>query len=266
LQLLAAESNEPVEKVNFLIESETVSYSKSCGMVHAFKRLTGNRMAMSRIGLGSGSENLCPPCAADLPRTGHACGKCGLPLALPADHFCGACLSANPPWDDAIAALLYRFPVDQLVCRFKFGRNLACGEVLAWELVRAVREKGEQMPACMIPVPLHRTRLFSRTFNQAELLGRQLGKSLGIPVHGHALQRIHQTRAQSGLDAADRRRNIKGAFRCRRTRSGSAGFDHVALVDDVMTTGATLAECTRVLVRAGAGRVSAWVAARAPAS
>jgi ComF family protein len=217
-------------------------------------------------GLCSGAENLCRPCSAELPRIGHACLQCGLPLHHLADRFCGRCLVKAPPWSYAIAALVYHFPVDQLVCRFKFGRNLACGQILSRELIQAAREQCKEPPTCILPVPLHRSRHFSRTFNQADLLARQTGKTLEIPVFSSILRRRRRTRAHSGLDAASRKRNIKGAFACRVPARKQAVLEHVVLVDDVMTTGATLAECTRTLKKAGAGRISVWVAARAPES
>jgi len=208
----------------------------------------------------SNASNLCRPCTADLPRTNHACLHCGLPLTAACDRICGACLRKPPPWNQAVAGLVYRFPVDQLVCQFKFSRNLACGEILGSELARAVREKQGELPGIILPVPLHRMRHFQRTFNQADLLARLLGKTLGIPVHTGILRRVRRTRAQSGLVAADRRKNLKGAF-----VAGLSAADHVALVDDVCTTGATLAACTRALKQAGVKNVSAWMAARAPA-
>lgn len=215
-------------------------------------------------GMGSGAENICPPCAGDLPRPDHSCGLCGLPLIHTGDRLCGRCLSRPPPWDAALAALVYRFPVDQLVCSFKFGRNLACGRILARELSRAAGEGSRLLPSCILPVPLHRTRHFSRSFNQADLLARQAGHNLGIPVFSTTLLRRRRTRAHSGLDAASRKRNIRGAFTCRIPAGKEHYYANPALVDDVMTTGATLAECTRTLKKAGARRVSVWVAARAP--
>jgi len=149
------------------------------------------------------------------------------------------------------------------VCRFKFGRNLACGQILAREMILAVEEKCKKLPACILAVPLHRSRHFSRTFNQADLLARQTGKALEIPVYSAILRRRRRTRAHSGLSAAQRKSNIKGAFACVIPARKREAFRHVALLDDVMTTGATLTECTRVLKKAGAGRVSVWVAARA---
>lgn len=168
------------------------------------------------------------------------------------------------PWDSAIAALVYAFPVDQLVRRFKFSRSLACGQLLAQELSRAVMSRCIQLPDAIVPVPLHRTRYLARAFNQSELLARPIGKSQGIPVYPGILRRRRRTRAHSGLDAVSRRINIKGAFRCRLTGWQRDCIRHIALVDDVLTTGATLFECTRALKLSGIPRVTVWVAARAP--
>jgi len=234
--------------------------------IHACKNLVLNGLLPRHClmcGCASGLENLCRPCSSELHRVGHACRQCALPLRQEADRYCGQCLRKPPPWDFATAALVYRFPVDQLVCRFKFGRNLPCGQVLARELIGAVRRSGESLPGCIIPVPLHRLRHFSRAFNQADLLARQVGKALQIPVRGALLRRRRMTRAHSGLDAAARKRNIKAAFESRVPVEPPVELEHIALVDDVMTTGATLAECSRTLKKAGAARVSVWVAARA---
>jgi len=216
-------------------------------------------------GLPGGPGNLCPACRADLPRPGNVCTACALPVGNSVDTVCGQCLHKPPPWDRVEAALVYRFPVDQLVCRFKFGRDFACGHLLGREMLDAIFSANLQMPDLLAPVPLHRLRHASRTFNQADLLARQVGRGLGVPVHSSLMSRVRRTRAQSGLDAADRKRNTRGAFRCRRRAAQALAGRHVALVDDVMTTGATLLECTRTLRRSGVARVSLWVAARAPA-
>jgi len=215
-------------------------------------------------GCSSGAANLCPACARELPRVYHSCRHCGLPLSLRDNLFCANCLDRPPPWDFATAALVYSFPVDQLVCQFKFGRNLACGQILSSELTLAVQNRGGRTPGCILPVPLHRLRHFTRAFNQADVIARTVGRSLSTPVYGSILRRHKMTSAQSGLDAAARNINIKGAFTCRVPANRLAAFEHIALVDDVMTTGATLAECTYALKNAGAKTVSVWVAARAP--
>ena len=215
-------------------------------------------------GMPCGSGNLCGPCRADLPRAGHACLACALPIRSASDPLCGQCLMSAPPWDRALAPLLYLYPVDRLVCRFKFGRDFACGRLLALEMLGAVQNAAQPLPDLIAPVPLHRARHVSRTFNQADLLARLVGHALAIPVHSRLLGRKRRTRAQSGLDAVHRKRNIRGAFQRGRVANRLAEGKHVALVDDVMTTGATLAECSKTLHRAGVARVSVWVAARAP--
>jgi ComF family protein len=216
-------------------------------------------------GLASGGANLCPYCASDLPRIRHGCDLCGLPTGTGGDCICGACLSRPPPWDRAKAALLYEFPADQFIVRFKFSRDLACGQVLGTELSRTLQRAALDPPDRIVPVPLGRGRQLRRGFNQAEWLARQVGRDLAIPCATDLLLRRRGTAPQSGLDAQDRRRNLRGAFQVSAAGSRRPLPRHIALLDDVMTTGATLAECTKVLKRAGVRRISIWVAAVTPA-
>jgi ComF family protein len=157
-----------------------------------------------------------------------------------------------------LAALNYEFPVSQMVCRFKFQRDLASGQILTQEMLAAISRTNPPLPDLIAPVPLHRLRQFTRSFNQAEILARGVGNHLKIPLSCGWLRRTQSTTAQSGLNADERKRNIKGAFACEPIH-----HQHVALVDDVLTTGTTLAECCRAVQRAGASEVSVWVAARA---
>lgn len=214
-------------------------------------------------GLPAGEQNLCTGCRADLPRLPDACSRCALPLPANDQAVCGACSRHPPPWQRAVAAFDYRFPVDHLVRRFKFNRSLACGEILMDELADRVTGTTGDPPEIIVPVPLHRFRQFTRGYNQADLIARQLGRKTGIRVISNLLQRIRRTRAQTGLDARQRRTNTQGAFRLK-SRYLEACPPRVALVDDVMTTGATLEACTRVLLSNGVQTVHAWVAARAP--
>lgn len=210
-------------------------------------------------GLYSGAGRLCPPCSEEVPRSGFACRRCALPCSPSELMLCGRCLAHPPAWDEAVAGLLYDYPVDHLVQQFKFQRSLVCGQLLADELVLQVRRTGAWLPQILVPVPLHFARRFRRGFNQAEFLARQVGRQLRIPVCVSALRRTRNTRAQSGLDRKARGNNLKGAFSAR-DMNGLA----LALVDDVLTTGTTLGECVAAMKAAGAMRISVWVAARAP--
>ncbi len=208
---------------------------------------------------GHDDLDLCRECAAELPRNRTCCARCALPLAVPA-ALCGSCQRKPPPWDAAWAPFRYGWPLDRLESRFKFGRDLAAGRSLAALWLRESRPV--PVPALLLPVPLHRRRLRQRGHNQALELARPLARALRVPLRHDLLLRQRATMAQSELDAASRRRNVRGAFALCREAAIPA---HVAIVDDVMTTGSTLAECVRVLRRAGAGRIDVWVLARAPA-
>lgn len=215
-------------------------------------------------GLTSSSICICPSCTTDLPRPGLHCYQCGLPLCSESDRICGACISNTPPFTRTVYPLQYRFPADRLVQAFKFKRQLAAGRVLSHLLCEYVRANDINHPDLLIPVPLHNWRMAKRGFNQASELGSYASKVLDIPLLTTALRRHRRTQAQSGLSRKQRRKNVRGAFYWHGLiRPGR----HVALIDDVMTTGTTVTECTRVLKKAGAKRVDIWVAARAiPAS
>lgn len=213
---------------------------------------------------GAAGRDLCGDCAAALPWNRPACARCGLPLPDPAPA-CGACLRRPPPFDACLAALRYQAPVDRLLTRLKYGGDLAAGALLSQLLQQALGAApakdgaGPGRPDALVPVPLHPQRLGSRGYNQSLELARPLARSLGVALCPSLLQRRRPTRAQTELDAAARRANVRGAF----AASGRAPA-HVALLDDTMTTGATLAECARALRAAGALRVELWVVARAP--
>jgi ComF family protein len=211
-------------------------------------------------GQPSGSICICDPCNTDLPRPGPNCRRCGLPLGSPKDDICGACIGQSPSFSRTVYPLLYSFPADRLVQAFKFRRQLAAGRVLAHLICEQVRAQESGLPDSLIPVPLHGLRVMKRGFNQACELGIHASKVLGIPLLTTALRRHRNTRAQSGLSRKQRRKNVRGAFYWRATFKPDS---HIALIDDVMTTGTTVGECARVLRESGATRVDVWVAARA---
>lgn len=208
---------------------------------------------------GQGGVSLCRACEDEMPRNLACCARCALPLALPAS-LCGRCIRRPPPWDVAWAPFRYEWPLRQLETRFKFGGDLAAGRTLASLWCGSPRPV--ELPEAIVPMPLHRSRLRRRGYNQALELARPLAKALGVPLLHDTLQRTRATDAQSELTAVQRRRNVRGAFAARFDGEMPA---HVAVLDDVCTTGATLAECARVLRRAGVGRVDVWALARAPA-
>lgn len=206
-------------------------------------------------GSGGSGRDLCAACHAGLPWQGHACLRCALPL--PQAGVCGSCLQHPPPLDETRATFDYAFPLDRLLPRLKFHGDFAAGRVLA----QAMAERCALLPRpeAIVPIPLHRARLRQRGYDQALELAKPLAHALQLPLLANALQRRKTTTAQSRLDAAARQRNLRDAFVVARSEALPA---HVVLVDDVMTTGATLHAAARALHKAGVQRVDAWVCAR----
>lgn len=209
-------------------------------------------------------HSLCASCEADLPWLGGQCSICALPLPA-TGMICGQCLKRPPAFDHVVAPWRFDFPIDSLITRFKhqsqwpFGRLLA--EQLARHLLHAFAD-GLPRPSALLPVPLARRRLRRRGFNQAQMLAEWISPSLQIPVRNDLLQRPQDTPAQQQLDAAARRRNLRQAFAA---PDGHAVRDqHLAIVDDVLTTGATAEALARLLKRAGARRVDIYCLARTP--
>ncbi|MFN7055292.1 ComF family protein, partial [Hyphomonas sp.] len=174
---------------------------------------------------------------------------------------CAACTARPPRWDRARAALEYddvsRIPVLDLK---HAGRRDHLDLLAGW-----MRQAGEAVLAdadLLVPVPLHYTRLVMRGYNQSAWLAQAVGRQAGLAVSVDALVRTRRTPSQAGLSARARRRNVTGAFAVRRSRAGRIRGAHVVLVDDVLTTGATLGACTRALKQAGARQISVLVLAR----
>ncbi len=208
---------------------------------------------------GTGQRDLCDACLTDLPRNLHACRRCALPLPeAAADQVCGDCHKRPPEYERCLAPLRYLHPVDHLLTRLKFHQKLANARILG-ELMAQWLEP-EAQPELIIPVPLHPSRLRERGYNQALELARPVGKRLGIPIDTHCCRRSRATTAQAGLNARQRRANLRNAF----TVTGKPEANHVVIIDDVITTGHTVGELARTLRRAGVKRIDVWACARAP--
>lgn len=202
---------------------------------------------------------LCRGCRQDLPAILAPCPTCALPLPDPGTAACPACRRGPPLPGIAVAATAYGFPIDSLVQQLKFGGRQPVARVLGGLLEDAVRGRYREdaLPAALVPVPLHPARQRQRGFNQAERIAAAAGAALGIPVLHGGVQRSRATPAQSGLDLRQRRRNLRNAFRV--TGEPPA---HVAIVDDVVTTGSTLLALGHALQEAGVTRIDAWAVAR----
>ena len=226
--------------------------------LHRFSRILLAPRCLACGEPGQGGLDLCATCRALLPWNQDACRQCGIGLSAAGHSHCGACRLDPPPFTHAFCPLHYRFPVDRLLPGFKFHGDLAAGALLA-TLMQWPMDPGDK-PQALVPVPLHRSRLRVRGYDQALELARALGRGVGVPVAADALVRHRATQPQTELGAADRQHNVRDAFAL---RTNATLPMHVALVDDVFTTGATLAECARVLLAAGVQRVDAWAIARA---
>ena len=205
----------------------------------------------------SGNALVCAACARDLPRLGPACPVCALPA--PGGEVCGSCLAHPPPFDATIAAFAYAFPVDRLMHAFKYQGRLALAEWSAGA-VSAERLRLERAaPDRLVALPLSVARQRERGFNQAAEIARVVAARCGVPLLSAGVRRIRAAPPQAALPWAARARNVRGAFACDVDLAGL----RVAIVDDVMTTGATLAELARDAARPPARRgVENWVVAR----
>jgi ComF family protein len=169
-------------------------------------------------------------------------------------------LRRPPHFDLAFCPWQYAYPVDHLVRGLKYRGAVACGRVLGELMARRIQlSRSDRMPEALLPVPLAPQRFRVRGYNQAIELARWIGRRLDIPLQADVAVRTRETQEQAGLDAKGRRRNIRGAF----ALGAPLQFRHVAIVDDVITTGSTTNELARMLKRAGAKHVEVWAAARA---
>lgn len=206
-------------------------------------------------------KELCSACLSELNWNRHCCRVCAAPMpSVDSLQCCGACLKSPPAWDSAHSPLLYAWPLDQLLQRFKFSSDLATGRLLGELLADYLAAGYGARPDMLLPVPLHPMRLRQRGFNQAQELARPVARRLQLRIADTGLcMRIKNTAVQSELDAIARRRNLHSAFDVTRSLAGA----HIAILDDVLTTGATASALAAALREAGAAHVQVWCLARA---
>lgn len=207
---------------------------------------------------------MCGVCIDRFVASGPRCERCALRLPTVA-ALCGHCLSDPPPVRRCVCALDYAFPWSGLITEFKFNQGIGLAVPLAEQLLQAVARSEDERPSLLLPVPLSRARLAERGYNQSWELARHIARSLDTPAHPGVLERPVDGAHQAELPLAQRLRNLRGAFFVHPAQRDRVARRHVALVDDVMTSGATLREAAATLLRAGAARVDAWVLARTPA-
>lgn len=206
-------------------------------------------------GARAARANLCVGCREDLPYLPQdRCPRCAAPSLDRA--VCGECLRDPPQFDRVLASCMYAYPLDRIVQAFKYRGQLAVAPLLADLLLREVR--ADPLPDLVVPMPLSRERMRERGFNQALEIAKPIAAALGIELRADICLRVQHAPPQSVLAWEDRAKNIAGAFVCMEDVSGRS----IAVVDDVLTTGATLNEIARVLRKRGAAQVTGWVAAR----
>jgi len=195
-----------------------------------------------------------------LPANETACSRCAAPLSgiTGGEITCGRCLQRAPRFDLAFVPYRYAYPLDQLIRAFKYRGVLAYGRVLGSLLADQLAARASPRPDLIVPVPLHPSRHRERGFNQATELARPISRRLDIPFDARLCKRVRATADQTELDARSRRSNVRGAFEV----EGKLAL-HVAVLDDVLTTGSTASEIARVLKRAGVRTVEIWAVARA---
>ena len=211
-------------------------------------------------------RDLCHACEKDLSLVQQACFQCG--IALTGTHekqLCGQCLQTKPFYDQVISIYHYQNPMIWLIQQMKFHNKILYAHLLAQLMTKHLIERQRKhqlpLPDVIIPVPLHYQRRFHRGFNQAEELSKHIAKHLNCPLDTRFVQRPVNSAQQSGLDAKLRKKNVKGIFSL--SRAQQKRYQHVAIIDDVMSTGSTVNEVARLLKKNGIKKVDVWVLARA---
>jgi len=225
-----------------------------------FSEFFPSRCILCQQTVGQGFE-VCPTCYQALPHNENCCVRCALPLAQDISRglLCGRCIKKLPAFDYAYSPFRYEGDVITLVHQLKFSEKIRFSRSIGEMLLQHFSGTGES-PDCLLPVALHQSRMRQRGFNQSIEISRLLAKKLGVPIEHSAVVRRRHTVAQTGLSAKQRQKNIRGAF----SMAGELSYKHVLIIDDVMTTGATVNELAKLLKKNNVERVGVLSIARAP--
>lgn len=204
--------------------------------------------------------DLCIDCEEHLPWLKNTCNYCATPLPYKTKLCCGACLKSPPPFHKICITFSYNQIIKKLITGLKFQKRLIHAHILGNLLANKISliYQNDHLPDLILPVPLHKKRLYTRGFNQAIELARPISKKLNLPIDYKSCQRIYNTAAQSDLPKHQRAINVKNAF----VVQGNLANLHIALLDDVMTTGHTLTELSRTLYYVGVKRIDVWCSAK----
>lgn len=205
----------------------------------------------------NGPFAVCAFCTTFIAPLGSACYHCAYPLPAGEYLICGQCIRKPPYFDQSIIGYVFTEPLRSLLHEFKYHHGFYLAPFLA-QLMVAKIQNTQHMPECLIPVPMHPQRIKQRGFNQAAILTKLLSKKLHIPYDVMSCKKIRNTVPQASLDGEQRQKNLSNAF-----TTNSLPYQHVAIIDDLLTTGSTLNELALILKRTGVSRVDVWCCARA---
>ena len=198
----------------------------------------------------------CEDCYPDLPFQSHVCCRCGQALNAQLD-YCGRCLTKPPAFDVCFCPFQYKPPISDQIQRFKYSQRPEMAYNLAKLLAKEIFSNRLAMPELLIPVPVHISRLRQRGYNQSLLLTRHLSKLLQIPYSNSHIEKHHRTPAQVSQPLKQRKTNVRGCFLLKQPFTAQ----HVAIIDDVFTTGSTTEEMTKILKKNGVNYVQIWAIA-----
>lgn len=230
-----------------------------------FKPITGNTNSQLYHALKWQKKNkylLCAECENDLPLNQHHCIVCSVPFSIDNNTanllICGQCQINLPIYNTSMVPFLYSTPLKQMITDLKFNNKLYYSSLLAQIFIHSIKPRSDQIPDCIIPVPLHPQRLRERGFNQALELSRIISSQLNIPLDYSLCQRKSNTLYQSGLNSKQRKSNLRNAFQVKTPHQ----YKHVVIFDDVVTTGTTVNELARKLKQSGVEKIEVWAIAR----